>query len=154
MFGGLSTGEHFPSAGVRHCLAAQRALRARDWDTAAYLAGYAVECALKSIVGACGRAQGWSDQKVQKAMKVDGHDVAALRSSALSLASAVRPALSRYALPPHADVVAVETLWRPEQRYAPTGAVAPRVAGQHMRAARKGMDAIRQAVLDGELSLT
>jgi len=45
-----TSGEDYPDAALKHCDDARHLLSARRPDGAAYLAGYAVECALKTVI--------------------------------------------------------------------------------------------------------
>jgi HEPN domain-containing protein len=53
-----ASGEDYPEAALKHCDDAGRLLSGRRADGAAYLAGYAVECALKTLVQVEERARG------------------------------------------------------------------------------------------------
>lgn len=111
-----SNGDDHPEAAHKHLLDAQTLMGQQRADGAAYLSGYVVECALKSLwlhqTGtATGSAMPWGRK---------GHDLNYLAAQASAFASVAGARTARYfggtasSLP--SSVIAA---WNPEMRYQP-----------------------------------
>jgi hypothetical protein len=118
-----SSGEDYPDAASKHCSDARSLLDEGRPDGAAYLAGYAVECILKTLiqVGRGGRA----------VVKGRGHDLNALGADATRLASLPTSRIASYfrggplaALP----YAAPPAGWKETLRYYPEGTISPALA--------------------------
>ena len=81
-------------------------------DNAAYLAGYVVECSLKKLLEVHGHGA-----------REYGHDLRRMSGQALVLAAILSPGASRYRLDDIPLLPQMVSVWRPDQRYLPTGAV-------------------------------
>src|SRR5450759_3389212 len=71
------SGEDYPDAAIKHCDDARSLLSASRPDGAAYLAGYAVECTLKTLV----------QVEERSTRLVRDHNLTALSTEALRLAA-------------------------------------------------------------------
>lgn len=105
-------GDDHPEAASKHLADAQALLPALRPDGAAYLAGYVVECALKSIILVAGGAP-W------------GHDINALSRDALRLAALPGTGSARYIPRMTAGHSFYDTRsgWKETLRYRAAGAV-------------------------------
>jgi len=131
--------DDFVSASVRHAMDSRHLLEAGRQDNADYLAGYAVECALKAVIDlGGGRPQAY------------GHDLIALSGTALDLAVLLCPGLRRYRSDriPAIDVAAAT--WNPSLRYSRTGSLTHAQANQLVDAAREAFEGlVIPLILDG-----
>lgn len=114
----LHHGDDHPEAATKHLADAQVLLSAGRADGAAYLAGYVVECALKSIVLVAGGAP-W------------GHDLNALSQNALRLAALPGSRSVRYVprMTQGHCFYDCTSRWKATLRYRAAGAVTPAQAG-------------------------
>lgn len=102
--------ENYPSAAARHWNESAFLSDATHWQEAAYLAGYAAECALKTLVnlgGVFGRKL--------------GHDLAALTGPEFDMAVLFNPFLRRLHSDLSTTVAAGLPPWSEEHRYEETG---------------------------------
>jgi HEPN domain-containing protein len=108
----LQNGDDHPAAAGKHLMDAQILLEANRADGAAYLAGYVVECALKSIILVAG-GQPW------------GHDLNALGRETLRLAALPGARTARYdpQMTPGHSLYNTHAGWRETLRYREEGAV-------------------------------
>lgn len=112
----LANGDDHPEAAQKHLLDAQVLLAQQRADGAAYLSGYVVECALKSLwlheTGVpAGSALPWGRQ---------GHDLNYLTAQVAAFASVAGAKTARYFKAATSGVPqgAIAT-WTPEMRYQP-----------------------------------
>ena len=139
------TGEDYPDAALKHCEDARHLAAGNRPDGAAYLAGYAVECALKTLV----QVEEGSTRLIRD------HNLNGLSSKALSLAAQAtgrtakyfsNPALTtlRYGNPPAG--------WIEYLRYYPIGTVPAATANQWVdEAERLYIEIIGELKKDGEI---
>lgn len=115
----LASGDDHPEACAKHLADAQVLLSAARADGAAYLAGYVVECALKSLwllergMPPRGQKPAWKAGKT-------GHELSELHKDIATLASFADAKIARYVGPalralPDAQIAA----WHPAMRYRP-----------------------------------
>lgn len=110
------------------------------FDNAAYLAGYVIECGLKTLLLREG----------MPAAKQLGHDLPLMTGNALSLAVQMAPAIRRYRVPDSADFQHIVAHWGPEERYEATGFMDRAKAESRLRAVRETFTAlIVPQLLDG-----
>ena len=129
----------YGSAAARHWEDAISLTQANRFDNGAYLAGYVVECSLKSMI----EISGTSPKPFQ-------HDLATLSGDALLLACLMAPGLRRYNLPGSPDFLAMSQDWTPEHRYCPSGQVPEATARLWLRVAEETYRAIVvNLILDG-----
>lgn len=95
------------------------------YDNAGYLAGYVVECGLKSLLQ--------SDSPVSA--RSLGHDLTTLSTNALQLAALLSPARRRIQIPNSQDFQDLLAEWKPEERYYPEGNILHAKADSRLRAA-------------------
>lgn len=107
-------GDEYAKAAGKHLADASALLGAGRADGAAYLCGYVVECALKSIVSLEG-GSAW------------GHNLNALSNKALRLAAQPGARSARYVpgMTPGHSLYHPTRGWRPTIRYRGPGAVTP-----------------------------
>ncbi len=105
-------GDDYPEAAGKHLVDASALLGAGRADGAAYLSGYVVECALKSIVSIEG-GNAW------------GHDLNELSQDALRLAALSGSRTARYVprMTPRHSLYDAVVGWRETIRYREPGAV-------------------------------
>jgi hypothetical protein len=122
----LPSGDDHPEAAGKHLADAQVLLAAARADGSAYLAGYVVECALKSI---CILEQGSAART---------HDLNALSLDALRLAALPGARTARYVPRMTAGHSLYDTTsgWRETLRYRAAGAVTPADAGSWLAEAQ------------------
>jgi HEPN domain-containing protein len=125
-----ASGEDYPEAAIKHCDDARHLLSASRPDGAAYLAGYAVECALKTLV----------QVEEQTVRLIRDHDLNLLSGEALRWAAQPTSRTARYltnravttlryGLPPNG--------WKESLRYYPTGTIAAATAEQWVEEAER-----------------
>ncbi|MBN1205449.1 MAG: HEPN domain-containing protein [Myxococcaceae bacterium] len=133
--------EDYGSAARRHLHDARTLLAAERLDNAAYLAGYVVECALKRLLEIHGHGA-----------REYGHDLRRLSGQALVLAAILSPGATRYRFDDIPLLPQMVSVWRPDLRYLPTGAV---VDGDLMvtGAAEVYERVMVEAILDGSGAL-
>ena len=131
--------EDFTAAAARHWNDAGILFSVGRFDNAAYLAGYVVECSLKSLIKSAGLAP-----------KPFSHAVKTLAGDVLLLACIAAPSIRRYCLPTSAQLDHLVKNWNPEMRYWPTGQVAKVLAEDWISAAGEAYRAlVIERVLDG-----
>ncbi len=99
-------GDDYPDAALKHLLDAQTLLEQQRADGAAYLSGYVVECALKSI---------W---QLETERSRHGHDLVTLAQAASAVAMVLGARTACY-FKTAASGVASSAIaaWKPEMRY-------------------------------------
>ncbi|MFB3776108.1 MAG: HEPN domain-containing protein [Bryobacteraceae bacterium] len=102
--------DDYPKAAGKHAVDSRALLAARRFDGAGYLAGYAVECVLKTVV----EVEGSNPRPF-------GHDLSRLNRESLQLASVASVRTAKYAAPLRGTRLPVE--WSPGLRYQPPGVV-------------------------------
>ena len=141
-----TSGDDYPEAAQKNAQDALELLRANRYDGAGYLAGYAVECALKTIVQV---ESGEGD-------RVWGHNLNDLSRSALLFASLPAAKTARYVHLP-----AITTLsyglphgWQETLRYRPMGTIPSETAKAWVaEAERLCNETIASMRLDGVIKL-
>lgn len=103
-------GDDYPEAAHKHLEDAQALLIAHRYDGAGYHAGYAVECALKTLLQADGA-------------QTRGHDLNALGTRVTALATGGSPHTARYLLNPPLGILYDKPPagWRETMRYRAPG---------------------------------
>lgn len=130
----------YGSAAARHWEDAIILTQANRFDNAAYLAGYVVECSLKSLIEISGTSP-----------KAFQHELATLSGDALLLAYLMVPGLQRYRLPSSADFAAMSRDWTPEHRYCPSGQISGPTAQVWLQVAEQTYRAlVVNLILDGQ----
>jgi HEPN domain-containing protein len=129
-----TTGEDYPDAAIKHCDDARRLLSGNRPDGAAYLAGYAVECSLKTLIQI---EQGHAN-------KIQSHDLKSLSTNAAQLAAQPTNRTVRYF-----TTAGITTLryddppsnppsgWRETLRYFPDGTIPEATARQWVEEAER-----------------
>lgn len=103
-------GDDYPDAALKHLLDAQTLLGQLRADGAAYLSGYVVECALKSI---------W---QLETRQPRHGHDLVTLAQAASAVATVLGARTARYFRTSTSGVASsVIAAWKPEMRYRSPG---------------------------------
>jgi hypothetical protein len=107
-------GDDHPEAAHKHLLDAQILLGQQRADGAAYLSGYVVECALKSLwLHETGVPSAGPNPRGQK-----GHNLNLLASNVAALASVAGAKTARYFKSATSGVLSTAIAsWRPEMRY-------------------------------------
>jgi len=111
-----STGDDHPEAAQKHLQDAKTLLGQQRADGAAYLSGYVVECALKSLwlheTGVpAGNSMPWGKS---------GHNLNYLATQVTALATVAGAKTARYFKTATAGVLSSAiAVWRPEMRYRP-----------------------------------
>lgn len=120
-----ANGDDHPDAAAKHLVDAQGLYAAARHDNAGYLAGYVVECCLKTVVLAeTGTFHG-------------GHNLNGLSVRVLTLAAVAGSKTAKYV----STLSAVQTIydpasgWHPELRYRPEGQVTAAIAAQWVQEA-------------------
>ena len=131
--------EDYLSAGLRHFSDSEVLREQNRTDNCAYLAGYTIECGLKTVLQVHGHG-----------VRAYGHNLHALSGKGLALAAMLSPGLSRY----HVDRITALTdaiaVWDPEMRYAKTGEVTPDAAKVVAESARAMVSEVMAVLfLDG-----
>lgn len=113
----LPNGDDHPASAHKHLLDAAALLLAHRPDGAAYLSGYVVECALKSIwlseMGPQAGGMPWPKGR-------QGHDLAYLGGQVSALAAVAGAKASRYLKSATTGIPSSVLLaWSPEMRYRP-----------------------------------
>ena len=115
----LPNGDDHPEAAQKHLLDAKALLSQQRADGAAYLSGYVVECALKSLwlleTGvSAGTAMFWKGR--------DGHDLKGLSAQIAAVASVASAKTARYFKVATSGVPQGAIAgWTPDMRYRPPG---------------------------------
>lgn len=101
-----SQGDDYPDAAIKHLLDAQTLLGQKHADGAAYLSGYVVECALKSI---------W---QLETGKPRHGHDIVTLAQAVSAAATVANAKAARYFKAATSGVASSAIAgWKPEMRY-------------------------------------
>jgi len=144
-----ATGEDYPAAAGKHCDDAGALLAASRFDGAAYLAGYAVECMLKTVIQV---EQGTVTPVLQHKHNVDNLSGEALNLATLPSARTCRYLKSRpvtalaYGTPP--------SCWKETLRYFPVGTIREATARDWCKdAQRLYVEIIGGMAQDGEITL-
>ncbi|MGA2541946.1 MAG: HEPN domain-containing protein [Verrucomicrobiota bacterium] len=141
-----TTGEDYPEAALKHCDDARRLLSGNRPDGAAYLAGYAVECSLKTLIQV---EQGHANP-------LFNHDLNSLSTNAVHLAAQPTNRTVRYFTQP----TTITTLrygkppaeWTEILRYFPDGTIPQTTAQQWVEEAeRLYIEIIGELKKDGEI---
>ena len=121
----LANGDDHPAAAGKHLSDAGVLLPAGRADGAAYLAGYVVECTIKSLILAAA-GHPW------------GHNLSGLGRDALRLAALPGARTARYVprMTPGHSLYDAASGWRETLRYREPGAVAPADAGSWLAEAQ------------------
>jgi hypothetical protein len=122
--------EDYPEAAGRHLGDASLLLGADRWAGAAYLAGYVVECSLKTLIvveGSASAPPGNANAAGYADARELGHDLGGLSKEAVRLASLGGSKVARY-VPASGTAAGLEGGWKPKIRYAPDGKVTQGVA--------------------------
>jgi len=142
-------GDDHPDAALKHLLDAQVLLERRHADGAAYLSGYVIECALKSLwlheTGSSpGNSRPWGGKK--------GHDLNHLAANVAALASVAGAKTARYFKAATKSVSSSAiAAWKPEMRYqSPSMSVADAQAWCNVADA-VFIETVAQMRLDGVL---
>ena len=139
------TGEDYPEAAFKHCEDARHLMSGNRPDGAAYLAGYAVECTLKTLV----------QVEAGNARLIRSHNLNDLSSQALRLAATATSKTAKYISAP-----TVTTLnygqppagWVEYLRYFPAGTIPAPTAEQWVtEAERLYTELIGELRKDGEI---
>lgn len=113
-----NNGDDYPEAAGKHLKDAEVLITGARPDGAAYLAGYVVECTLKTLI------------QVQTGRRTISHDLAGLRKSLGAMAAQAGPQTQRYFAAAAALLNRASILgWNPELRYRANGGVTPATAG-------------------------
>jgi hypothetical protein len=141
-----TTGEDYPDAAIKHCDDARHLLSGKRPDGAAYLAGYAVECALKTLV----------QVEERSTRLIRDHNLNDLSAEALGLAAQPTNKTAKYLT----NMTALTTLrydnppagWKEYLRYYPIGAIPAPTALQWVEEAeRLYIEIIGELKKDGEI---
>ena len=142
-----TSGEDYPDAALKHCDDARLLLSAKRPDGAAYLAGYAVECMLKTVIQV---ERGNSDP-----VKTWKHNLNDLSVEATSLAALPTNKTARYLTHPAVTAMPYSNPpigWKEYLRYYPTGTIPPATAQVWVgEAERLYIEVIGELQKDGEL---
>jgi HEPN domain-containing protein len=127
-----ASGEDYPDAAVKHCEDARHLLSGKRADGAAYLAGYAVECALKTLIqvemGNVAPVKQWQ------------HSLNDLSTEALRLAAQATNKTARYLTNPALTTLRYDNPtagWKEYLRYYPVGTVPAPTAEQWVEEAER-----------------
>jgi len=133
----LASGDDHPEAAGKQLSDAQVLLPAGRADGAAYLAGYVVECALKSIV-ILEHSLHMNLEAAGKQARRFGHKLNSISRNALRLAAVPGARTARYVPRMTAGHSLYDTTsgWRETLRYRAAGAVAPSDAGSWLAEAQ------------------
>jgi hypothetical protein len=147
------TGEDYPEAVLKHCEDARHLISGNRSDGAAYLAGYAVECALKTLVqvekGNAAPVRQWN------------HHLNDLSAEALRLAAQATSKTAKYLTNPSLTTMNYCTPpvgctpwvgWNETLRYRPAGTIPAPTAEQWVQEAeRLYVEIIGELKKDGEI---
>ena len=146
---GLANGDDHPEAAQKHLLDARALLSQQRADGAAYLSGYVVECALKSLwlleTGLpAGNAMLWTGRQ--------GHDIKGLSAQVATFASVAGAKTARYFKTatsgvPHGAIAG----WTPDLRYRPPGISLADARAWYLAADMVFQETVAQMRLDGML---
>lgn len=133
--------DDYPGAASKHVLDSEALLAAGRFDGAGYLAGYAVECTIKTVAGVEGRP-------------ARGHNLGELSRAALKLAAQPSSRTANYLKHPNLTTLGYGDLpcWKETIRYQPDGFIDKTTASQWIAEARRLHDeVIVRMRLDGVL---
>ena len=132
-------GDDYPDAAVKHMQDSGVLLAGGRYDGAAYLAGYVVECALKTLI------------QLEAGQVGHHHDLSRLDRDLDSLAAQASSLVGKCYLGAQASLRASTILngWTPEQRYRSPGVNATDAAEWHREAADVYRRVIGQLTLAG-----
>jgi hypothetical protein len=140
-----ASGEDYPEAALKHCDDARHLLSGQRADGAAYLAGYAVECALKTLV----------QVEERSTRLVKGHNLNDLSTEALGLAAQATNKTARYLTNPGLTTLRYDNPpagWKEYLRYYPVGTVPAPIAEQWVdEAERLYIEIIGELKKNGEI---
>jgi hypothetical protein len=105
--------DNYPEAAGKHAVDCRVLLMGGRFDGAGYLAGYAIECVLKTLI------------KVEGGPKILHHDLGQLSSEAIRLASFPSRKTAKYVTRPNVTTLTYGAPdgWRETLRYEPPGVV-------------------------------
>ncbi len=135
--------ENYPEAAGKHAIDCRILYANGRFDGAGYLAGYAVECVLKTLI------------HVERGPKITVHDLQRLSVEAMRLASQPSQKTARYVTRPGVTVLTYKGSngWRETLRYKATGAVSEKNAKAWVdEAQRLHKEIIVAMKLDGLIS--
>jgi hypothetical protein len=133
-------GDDHPEAARKHLEDAGLLLAQGRADGAAYLSGYVVECALKSL------------HVLETGRPLTGHNFGSLVSQVSAVATAATATTARYLGPATRSVVTSAIGgWVPEMRYRAPSMALPDAAGWHACARDVFGETVHQMHLDGVL---
>lgn len=133
--------DDYPGAASKHVLDGEALLAANRFDGAGYLAGYAVECTIKTLAQVEGES-------------LRGHNLGDLSRQALRLAALPSQRTARYVTNPNLTTLTYGDVpgWKEELRYQPDGYVGEAGAKAWVAEARRLYDeVIVQMKLNGEI---
>ena len=133
--------DDYPGAASKHVLDSEALLAANRFDGAGYLAGYAVECTIKTVAQVEGK-------------DLIGHNLGELSRKALALVALPSGRTARYLRSPNITSMTYGDLpgWKEAIRYQGVGYVTQTNAAAWVAEARRLHDAvIKQMKLDGVL---
>jgi len=134
----LQNGDDYPEAARKHLLDASALLSSHRPDGAAYLSGYAVECALKTLI------------VLEGATPPHHHRLGDLRGEVNRLAAIAGSKAARYIGHATQTVAAAAIAgWNPNMRYRPASVTPGDAATWHAEATRIFRETIQQMRLDG-----
>ena len=140
-----ATGEDYPEAALKHCEDARHLISGNRSDGAAYLAGYAVECALKTLV----QVEEGSTRLIRD------HNLNNLSTQALGLAAQATNKTARYLTNPALTTLSYSNPpagWVEYLRYFPVGTIPAATAEQWVEEAeRLYIEIIGELKKDGEI---
>lgn len=131
-------GDDYPEAANKHLQDGYVLLKGNRFDGAAYLAGYVVECAIKTLI------------QVETGSGVRSHEIVELQNTFSTLAAQFGARTSRFYIPLAAQLKNSEVLkWAPEMRYH-SPAITKNSAGEMVQEANEiyGL-VIGELILDG-----
>lgn len=136
-----NNGDDYPEAAGKHLKDAGVLITKVRPDGAAYLAGYVVECALKTLI------------QVQTGRGTKSHDLARLSSSIRAIAAQAGPQTQRHFTAATVLLNGASILsWNPETRYRARGEVTSAVAGAWLQEASAVYSRVIGGLrLDGEI---
>lgn len=135
-------GDDHPEAAGKHLDDATILERTGRPDGAAYLAGYIVECCLKTLI------------QVETGVGQRGHDLLSLATDLSRLAAVAGARTARYATAPEVQRLRARAIsaWTPDLRYRAPGGVPPGDAAKWLAEARAVYEStVGQLRLDGTL---
>ena len=123
--------DDYPGAASKHVLDSEALLAARRFDGAGYLAGYAVECTIKTLIVVEGQSLGV-------------HDLGKLSRKALELVALPGQRTAGYITNPNLTTMMYgnRTGWKETMRYQPDGYVGETDAGAWVAEARRLYDEV------------